>query len=400
MYEIGDLFDKRSVVGARIEEILSERGYSKSKFCKMCGISRPTIDKILSGNLTSKANFERHLNKILDTLSLTPDMLLGNAKNVYTKAREIRTILHVKEEDITGATHITLERLRKIEAGDSATKAELRDIAACLGTSTRCIDGTYFFHPQVSRPEIILDVYSGDRDRNVMSGFWGHLGIQPVHSENFLWFPITDHTYDLICERMEKPRLIVPCMNNKLLYINPQNINNIVLLEDACDAPGFANWDPAVGEGEVPLVVYETLEDFLFYSDNNQTPPADVISPDFFSFLKDLVSEKNWTETDISSFTQEIVIRYCDGNSLTNIIDFYNDNRIVDEIDLVYEFGEPMGREKYAYFRDHDEVITFINTENISVIELPLVQTEAAIYRGQMEALGEYEDSHFVREDD
>jgi hypothetical protein len=199
---------------------------------------------------------------------------------------------------------------------------------------------------------------------------------------------------------MEKPRLVVPCMNNKLLYINPQNINNIVLLEDACDAPGFANWDPAVGEGEIPLVVYETLEDFLYYSDINQMPPADEISPSFYSFLKDLVSEKNWAETDISSFTQEIVIRYCDGNSLTNIIDLYNDNGIVDEIDLVYEFGEPMGREKYAYFRDHDEVLTFINTENISVIELPLVQTEAAIYRGQMEALREDEDSHLVREDD
>ena len=65
MYEVGDLFDKRSVVGARLEEILSEQGYSKSKFCKMCGISRPTIDKLLSGNLTSKANFEKHISKIL-----------------------------------------------------------------------------------------------------------------------------------------------------------------------------------------------------------------------------------------------------------------------------------------------------------------------------------------------
>ncbi len=389
MYEVGDLFDKRSVVGARLEEILSEQGYSKSKFCKMCGISRPTIDKLLSGNLTSKANFEKHVSKILNALSLTPDMLLGRAINVYTKVREIRTILHIKEEDITGATSITLKRLREIEAGDSATKAELRDIATCLGTSTSCIDGSYFFPPQVSRPELILDVYSGDRDRNVMSGFWGHLGIQPVHSDTFLWYPITDHTYDLLCERMEKPRLVVPCMNNKLLYLNPQNINNICLLEDARDAPGFANWDPAVGEGEIPLVVYETLGDFLYYSEINETPPADVISPALFDFLKDLIREKAWTEDYIADITQEIMIRYNDGNTLTNGIDFYNDNGIIDEIDMVYEFGEPIGREKYVYFRDHDEAITFINTDNISVIELPLVQTEAAIYRGQVDALEE-----------
>ena len=112
MYELGDLFDMRSVVGAKLEEALLERGYSKSKFCKMCGISRPTLDKILSGNLTSKANFEKHLSKALDALSMTPDMLLGNAKNVYTKAREIRTILHVQEEDIAKATSISLVRQR------------------------------------------------------------------------------------------------------------------------------------------------------------------------------------------------------------------------------------------------------------------------------------------------
>lgn len=399
MYEVGDLFDMRSVVGARLEEILSEQNYSKSKFCKMCGISRPTIDKLLSGNLTSKANFEKHISKILNTLSFTPDMLLGSAKNVYTKAREIRTILHVKEEDIAGATSITLKRLREIEAGDSATKAELRDIAAYLGTSTSCIDGSYFFPPQVSQPELILDVYSGDRDSNVMSGFWGHLGIQPVHSDTFLWYPITDHIYDLICERMEKSRLVVPCMNNKLLYLNPQNINNICLLEDACDAPGFANWDPAVGEGEVPLVVYETLEDFLYYSDMGKTPPSDEISPAFFSFLKDLVIKKNWSENYIANCTREIIIRYSDGNTLTNGIDFYNDSRIIDEIDMVYEFGEPMGREKHVYFRDHNEAITFINTDNISVIELPLVQAEAAIYRGQREALEEYNKSLETEDD-
>ena len=389
MYELGDLFDMRSVVGAKLEEALSERGYSKSKFCKMCGISRPTVDKILSGNLTSKANFEKHLSKALDTLSLTPDMLLGNAKNVYTKAREIRTILHIKEEDIAKATSITLLRLREIEAGDSATKAELRDIAACLGTSTNCIDGTYFFPPQVSRPELILDVYSGDRDRNVMSGFWGHVGIQPVHSDTFLWFPITDKTHDIICERMEKCRLIVPCMNNKLLYVNLQNINNIVLLEDTCDAPEFANWDPAIGEGEIPLVVYETLEDFLYYTDIDQVPPADEISPALFRYMKDLIDEEKWTKEDITKVTQEIVIRYSDGRLLTNSIDLDNDNGIVDQIEMVYAFGEPAVNEKYTYFCDYNEAITYINTDNISVIELPLVQTESAIYKGQMEALEE-----------
>ena len=114
-------------------------------------------------------------------------------------------------------------------------------------------------------------------------------------------------------------------MNNKLLYVNLQNINNIVLLEDGCDAPGFANWDPAVGEGEIPLVVYETLEDFLHYIDINQVPPADEISPALFRYMKDLIDEEKWTKEDITKVTQEIVIRYSDGRLLTNSIDLDND---------------------------------------------------------------------------
>ena len=33
MYDIGDLFDKQSTVGARLEAVLEERGYTKVKFC-------------------------------------------------------------------------------------------------------------------------------------------------------------------------------------------------------------------------------------------------------------------------------------------------------------------------------------------------------------------------------
>lgn len=388
MYEIGDLFDKRSVVCARLEEILSERGYSKTKFCKMCDISRPTLDKLLSGTLTSKTNFEKHLSKILNALTLTPDMLLGGSRNIYMRMREIRAIFRMKEEDIAEATSITLERLKSIESGCSATQAELRDIAAYLGTSTSCIDGTGFFHPQFSGPEWFPEPCSGEGNRDIISGFWGHLGIQPVHSDTFLWFPITKHTCDMLCEQKELPRLIIPCMNNKLLYINPRHINNIVLLDDACAAPGFANWDPAIGKGEIPPVVFEMLEDYLYYSDCGQAPPADEISPALFGSLKDLVSRRKWTEDDIAEMTQKILIRYSDGGMIVNNIDF-DASEIIDEIELICMYGESSGDEKYVSFRDYNGAITFINTENISVIELPLVQTEAAICRNQLEDLEE-----------
>jgi len=403
LYSISDLFDKRSVVGAKLEEILEDRNYSKSKFCQTCGISRPTIDKILSGNLTSKANFEKHLEKILNTLFLSPDMLLSNVKNTYTKAREIRTILGVKEEDIIASTSISLERLHKIEAGDSATKAELRDIAVCLGTGTSFIDGSYFFYPQVSQPDLLLDIYTEKKCRDVMSGFWGHIGIQPVHSDTFMWFPVTRETRNDVNERMGQSRMIVPCMNNKLLYINLQNINNLVLLGDDCDPPGFANWDPDVGEGEIPLAVYEVLEDYLFYldvgTDEEEQPPTDEISPSLFSFIEELINDKEWTEEFIRSIVHEIKVWYTDGSTLSNDINFDSDNGIVDEIDLLYTFGESLNDTNYVYFRDYNEVITFINTENVSIIELPLVKTEQKISENHIKEL-EADNMENVSEDD
>ena len=60
MYSFGDLFDRRSTVGANIERILDDRKITKVELCKNTGVSRPTIDKLLAGTLTSKTNYEEH----------------------------------------------------------------------------------------------------------------------------------------------------------------------------------------------------------------------------------------------------------------------------------------------------------------------------------------------------
>ncbi len=63
-------------------------------------------------------------------------------------------------------------------------------------------------------------------------------------------------------------------MNNKLLLLNLNEVEQIVLLDEACDPPSFANWDSAISEGEIPLAVYEALED---YDPNWEEDEIDVI---------------------------------------------------------------------------------------------------------------------------
>ena len=82
MYEYSDLFDMRSNVGSRLGSLMKDLEYTKASLCKAADISRPTLDKILDGSITSPVNYEKHLRKILEHLQLTPDMLMGNGQPV------------------------------------------------------------------------------------------------------------------------------------------------------------------------------------------------------------------------------------------------------------------------------------------------------------------------------
>lgn len=89
MYDIGDLFDKQSTVGARLEAVLEERGYTKVKFCSTANISRSTLDKLLSGSITSRTNYEKHMTKVLETLNMTPDMLIGRIQTQRIQTQRV-----------------------------------------------------------------------------------------------------------------------------------------------------------------------------------------------------------------------------------------------------------------------------------------------------------------------
>ena len=157
MYTIEDLFDKRSIVGSKLEQVLEQRGYTKAQICRESGISRPTLDKILSGTLSSKTNYEKHIAKILGVLSLTPDTMLGSIQNKYIQAKAIRSAMQISAEEIAKPTGISKERLQAIESGAEATTAELRDIALFLSTSVRSVLGTSCFETQIAEMDMILN---------------------------------------------------------------------------------------------------------------------------------------------------------------------------------------------------------------------------------------------------
>ena len=375
MDEIDILFDNRSVVGARLEKLLGEREYTKSGFCKECGISRPTLDKILSGTIGSMTNYEKHMRKILNRLSITPEMLIGDSSKAHSRTRQLRTLLNIKKEEIAAAIEISVDRLDEIEAGEPMTNAELRDIALYLGTSTSCIMSSNVFYPQTTALSDFINEI--DDEGAELSGYWGHLGVMPLGSTEYSWYPITRYEASEIEYSLKGKQAVVPCMNNKLLYFNLEKIKSIVLLDDACDPPAYYNWDYSIGEGEIPLVVYEVLVDY--YSRERDENIEAEYSPKLQSLLNHLIEEKKWKDDQIYDLTSGIKIRYADGDVFNNLIELGNSSELFTVVNDLYTMKDAGNTDKYVSFTDWNGAVTYINTGEVAIIEMPLVGVEKKI---------------------
>lgn len=79
-----ELFEMRKLTGTKLKDYIRSNGFSKVSFCKKTEISRPTLDKILNGEIDSKSTFDKHLNKILTSLSIDPDTLMGFSPRIQS----------------------------------------------------------------------------------------------------------------------------------------------------------------------------------------------------------------------------------------------------------------------------------------------------------------------------
>lgn len=357
MYEIKDLFDMQSVVGARLEEILSERGYTKVELCQMSGISRPTLDKLLAGTITSRTNYEKHITKVLQSLNINPDMLLGNTRANRCRVRSLRNMMHINEKELAEFVGVPVDRIKEIEAGGEAELAELRDIAAVLHTSVASVLEKNIFPPQIE--------------------FWGHIGIRPMSSDIFFWYPITSDMRKMVYQTIGEKYLTVLCMNNKILMINMDNTAELVLLDDCCDEPHFGNWDHEVDCGEAPLVFYEALDDYLEYREAGQDPPENLISKKLCMAL-DQFTETYHEEADFER--RGLKIYYPDGKMDERYVDFGGNENISVNMLAVFDFGGEAFDEAILYCCDAGGAEIFLNRNSFSFIEAPLLEIENVLY--------------------
>lgn len=150
MRDFEKLFDSRYVIGCKLEQLIKNRSYTKKSVCDGVGISRPTLDKLIAGDVTNKINFEKHMTKLLAFLSVTPNELLGGIDNPYNQARNLRDILHLNLDELSHKSGVSIENLEKIEAGENIPLTDLRDVAMMLGTSVLGLLGNNYFRTTVN----------------------------------------------------------------------------------------------------------------------------------------------------------------------------------------------------------------------------------------------------------
>jgi len=71
-----ELFEQRSLVASKLKECIRDKGYTKVSFASKTNISRPTLDRLLSGSIDNKCSFDRHMQKILKLLNMTVEELM------------------------------------------------------------------------------------------------------------------------------------------------------------------------------------------------------------------------------------------------------------------------------------------------------------------------------------
>lgn len=99
-----ELFEKRDLVASKLKDCIRDKGYTKVSFAAKADISRPTLDKLLNGNIDNKCTFDRHLQKILKMLNMSVEELMfyhsTSAKNINTAVFSQNTPENHKMSDL------------------------------------------------------------------------------------------------------------------------------------------------------------------------------------------------------------------------------------------------------------------------------------------------------------
>ena len=70
------IYDNRYKIGENLLNFIKDNGYTKSSISKLTGISRPTFDKLIKGEIDNNTTLKSHIDKIVMAFNITIEQLI------------------------------------------------------------------------------------------------------------------------------------------------------------------------------------------------------------------------------------------------------------------------------------------------------------------------------------
>lgn len=232
-------------------------------------------------------------------------------------------------------------------------------LALSFSTSTNIIENNYFFDPQF---------FNYKKNNNLVFDklyqFWGYIGIKLNAYTEIKYYPITFNTMEYIYKCICNDQIIIPCLNNKVLFLNMKNTQKIyfipienaplkdkIILEELIDKT-------------YPLVIYELLS-------NDEYKELDDKSLTDFD-LEHLTKKDRENLTDISSL-------YYKNDEFESIyINFKKSKMLLDKIISEYKLLNNETAKKLEVV-NMNGIIELLNFDYLCMIEMPLIKLERNI---------------------
>lgn len=92
------IYDNRYKIGNNLLQFIKDNGYTKSSFSKLTGLSRPTIDKLIKGEIDNNTNLKKHVDKIITTFNIKLEELIDYKYAESDNNREVVASNNAPEE--------------------------------------------------------------------------------------------------------------------------------------------------------------------------------------------------------------------------------------------------------------------------------------------------------------
>lgn len=358
------LFEKRLLVGKKINRFLQEKDITKSELCEKTKISRPTLNKIINGEINNKSTFDTHIEKILKYIDITPIELLNDRALIISKNLSSFINEALTAKDIAESSDLKESDINKwIKGQEVPNNYELSKVAAVLGTSSRCLMKESFFGHQSVLPNFIFSLNKNNKN---ISGFWGHIGVQLPNEKTYKLYPVSEAAYSNCFNDMQnKKNIVFPTLNNRVVFVNQDNIDRIVLIDDDCD---IVEEDAIITNkgNPYPQEFYDNALKVIW--DEDLDLPYEVEEG-----IKNIIQENEWNEEDILDLVKNTFIHFKNGRVIDLSPFSYQD------IGIKFESNYNIDDDSPIYISDNNGAESFIQIKNIAIIDAPLNQIEEAI---------------------